>query len=382
MPNWLTINILMLSTLSLMLTGCAKQQLASQADIELEVAKQAQSTTVTVEEIIQQAIKNLENALNDELDFYAPLHITHAKENLEQAQAQLESPPKDIKNAALMSAIATNKLIEKAYENKQTITTHLKDTFASKTILDKLEMDAKYQPSYHSIKEDIKDLVKQFEAGQTKEAVHNQRDVISNMTRLEIEILLDRHLTPALKFLAKAEDINAEDYAPLSFKAAQNSIESSRHYIQTNNRNRTGIERSGKKALEAAQKAYFMAKDVKPLINMLPEETEAHINTLLNKLAEMNSKISQEALPPQPYQNAIGKISELITLLQQQNKSLSAQLAEATNQLESLKVVENTENENSTAIEIYSDPVVLSEPLNNTTEEWVEMEDEPVLSQQ
>jgi len=271
---------------ALLLSACANQQVAVSERIKLESAKAADSATFTPKQAIEDATKQLAEATEQDLDFYSPLHLSQAKESIEEAKNYLLEPPKKIKNAALMSAIAAQRFISDAHKNKATVLTTLKKTFSHQQILIELKAPKITPQLYNDVVEDISDMINYIERGKMSDVSENLSSLHGDMALVEIDTLKIINLDLADNFIEKAKDIDADDYASITFKNAKNMIKKANTYIEKNYRNRKGVVNVGEKALWAAKKAYYVAFEAQKLTQMTEEPAEKHtllVYSLLNK---------------------------------------------------------------------------------------------------
>mgnify|MGYP000152542758 CR=1 FL=1 len=275
--------------LTLLLSACASQQVAVSESIKLESAKAADSATFTPEQAIEDATKQLANAKEQGLDYYSPLHLSQASESIEEAKAYILEPPKKIKNAALMSAIAAQRFIADAHKNKATVLTTLTKVFTHQKILVELKAPDIVSEQYNDIVTDIGEMINYIERGKMSDVSENLVELKGDMALVEINTLKKVNLDLADNFLDKAKDIDADDFAAVSLKNAKNMIKKANTYIEKNYRNRKGVVNVGEKALWEAKKAYYVAQEAKKLNLMDEESAEKHtllVYTLLNNAYE------------------------------------------------------------------------------------------------
>lgn len=330
-------HIIALSLISIFLTACAKQQIADSASIHSAAIAQADKEQVDANSIIKELEEAISKAKADELDFYSPVHLDNAQDEIDKAKSFLENPSEDKPNAASASAIAAKSIIEKAYENKALVIEYLQDALANKKILDDLEVNLNFKKDYEEAMEALKELITEIETGKIKEAIQGQPDVIKEMAQLEIRFLQHKHLKRAEQFRKKAYEVNADDYAPASFKNALSVLEQSNQYIRENNRNSKGVEKAGNDAFIAMQRAYYTAIDAKLLVNMSSEKAEQHALDLINKLNHINLPLSNETLLPQSYQTALERLANKATIAQSQLHETKRLLADAQKSERALK---------------------------------------------
>ena len=132
--------------------------LIQQAKLERLTRLRSQSQ-LTPKQAIKVAEKKYTDAIQAELDIYAPLHLNQAQESLTQAQESLLNTPKDTQGAALMAAIAAQIFIDDGYTNKKTVLANLTDVLKHNTELLRLEAPTRLPADYDTIKIQLLDLM-------------------------------------------------------------------------------------------------------------------------------------------------------------------------------------------------------------------------------
>lgn len=260
---------------------------------------QAISQALNPAEAVAQAEQNLEEAVGRNMDFFAPINMKKARESIQDARQRLQSPAEKSQQQALKSAIAAEDFLARAYQNKALVETHLKNSLAHKAILDDLNAKAVLPDDYADVVDDLVDLIRQIEKDDLNDAIEDQPDVLAQMTRLEINTLLKQHMSPALSWLDKAEDIDADDYAEQTFKTAEDTIKNSDAFIRSNFRDRDGVKRAGINALLACQHAFFVAQESRRTVGLDKEEAERHALQDYGMLSRAYKKATGNELPPQ-----------------------------------------------------------------------------------
>jgi len=331
--------ILSTALIYLLLSACASKQIAVSESIQQRSAQEATKSTLTPEQAIETAEQKLLDAKAAELEFYAPLHLLQAQESITQAREYLVEPPKDIKNAALMAAIAAQNFIEDSYKNKTTVKANLKESLAHKEVLITLNTPTLLAEDYQDIMEDLLDLVKLIEKGDSAQAGRDQTSLLSDMSELEINTLKNIHLTEAEAFFEKADDIDADTYAEISFEKAAKVLEASNNFIRKNYRDRKGVKKAGEEALWATKHAYFVALESEKVIKLEAVESEKHILHIVSLLNSINQKAYGKDLEPQKLYNAT---EELIKMVSDLKKQLEASQLETKHTLNKLKTSPET----------------------------------------
>ncbi len=358
---------------SIIFTGCASKVAVSD-NITQAAAAEAEQATYSPELAIQEAETALTEAKGSDLTYFSPLHLKQATEALKDARIYLQAPPKDIKNAALMSAIAAKKYIEDAHKNKDKVTTVLAESLKQLSVLESISSQSILPEEFVDVKESLSDLIKDIEKGQVTDATNGQVSLMKEMTELEIDTLKKTHLGEAFAFLDKASENDADDYAPITYEKAEKALSGSIAYIEKNYSDREGVKEAGNVALLATKKAYYVALEAQKLLKMTEEKSEQHVLDLYGLFNKIYKEISSTDIPPQ-------KLYSMAELLTQDVATLKAELraAKATQKAPvfeqaSNEAVEQVSNEAAATTPMSTESTITKTPLadpaqDQTTEE-------------
>lgn len=369
------VTTLFIAAVCLYLNGCASSQVASSAAVQQLAAQTAEKESITPEQAITEAETLVLEARNAELGFFAPLHLSQAEESIQQAKQYLLAPPKDIKNAALMAAIAAQTFIAKGYENKKSVEGNLKLALAHKAILEQLNTPTELPEEYQDVISDMTDLIKKIEEGKVAEAIEDQNALLNTMAEVEINTLRKQHLTEANAYLEKAKDIDADDYAEVSFANAEKTLEASTNFIRSNYRDRKGVSVAGNEALTASKHAYYVALEAKKRVNLNPAEAEKHILELVAMHNQIYQRAYHHDLEPQGLQDALQKLLEMVDDLKSELLKSNTALTEQTRALSVMrnKMKSDTDNNNTaqpaqSLLPIQNDDITVISVLPGQTE--------------
>jgi len=298
--------------LTLILSACSSQQVAVSESIKIESAKAADEAKFTPQQAIEEATKQLADAKNKELNYYSPLHLSQAKQSIEEALEYLKNPPKKIKNAALMSAIAAQKFISDGYKNKETVEQMLKFAFDHQNVLKELKSPKIMKDDYEDVVEVIDEMINYIERGKLSKFTANKKPLQVAMSLVEINTLKHTNLDLAYSFMKRARKIDAEDYAERTYKKAEQTLEQANTYIEKNYRNRKGVVKVGEKALWGAKKTYYVALEAERVIQMTDEEAETHILKMYDLLNKAPKKANGVEIEPQELRNTASKLVVMV----------------------------------------------------------------------
>jgi len=350
MKYW-SIHTLTIFLTCLILSACAGKEVVNSERIQQQSVLEANNSKLTPEQSIQDAEKKYADAIKAELGIYAPIHLSQAQESITQAKDSLLEWPKDAEGIALMASIAAQYFIDDGYKNKKSAQANLKEVLTHNTELLRLEAPTRLPTDYQIIKAQLLDLIELIEKGQIADAIRGQTPLLAEMSKLELKVLINIHLSEAEALIEKADDINAEKYAPITFKKARDVFLEATTFIGKNYRNHKEVKKRAEQALWEAQHVYFVALESKKLMQLESSESEKYILNLLDNQNSISQVASSIDLAPQSLSSANTELLTMITHLKAQLKSNQQELnnARATNAIPLL----------NTKIAPYDDEVVV-----------------------
>lgn len=260
-----------------LLTACSSNKLAT-TGVEDLATQQALKSDMTPGQAVADARKSMDKAVQDNLAFYTPLHFKNAQESLsyiEQLQnGEASEDGMSTELAIITTAFKTKEFLNGGYKAKALIEQVLADSLAHKNILDELDSKKEYPKTYGKTINELTDLFKLIEQNDVEKARKEEAELLADMTSLEINTLIKRHVTPAQLVLDKAEDNDADDYAEKTFEQAEKSIEQAIAFINKNYRQRKQVSQAGKDALTAAQRALHIGQASQSMVKLNEEEAE------------------------------------------------------------------------------------------------------------
>ena len=267
--------IILTATLPLFLAACAGGQIANHEALSQKATERAGVSTMTPQQAIQSASELMSKASLDQLHFYAPLHMDAATKSYENAQSLMAK--KATNQEVLAAAFKTEATIKDAVRAKQIVETTLAASLKHKQILDDLGVQADLPKDYRSVMKDLKKLIVEVGKGNIEKASKDQPDLLADMTELEKDTLLKRHLAPAEDMLDKAEDYDADDNAPKTYELAEDTIERIEGFIKQQYRDMAAVKAAGEEAFMAAKHAYHVGVEAGGLLELSPEDAEDKI---------------------------------------------------------------------------------------------------------
>lgn len=285
---------LSLLALSLIVSGCASNNIANSGSLDAEVLAQSKNLNQTPVQVCDDASFAIIKANKEQLNIYAPLHFEQASNSFTIGQEKIKT--KDTVKKGADSCLKTIKLIENGITVKSKVTEALSDSIAAIAQLKKVDENKVFTSEIQDIIETQIDLAKDIEAEKINEAMAGQAELINDANELEIKIISHRYLRPVELMIAKAKKTNADIIAEQTFDKAQSELKSAKEFIQVNYRDQKQVALVSAEAMQAASHVYYVAKEVEKLQNLNYEEAEQKVLYFESLLEQINARFNQKVL--------------------------------------------------------------------------------------
>lgn len=281
------------ATLSLV-TACSGPAVKDSLSIQQAALEQAKSIAEQQNptEVINTTRDLQVEAQKEDLYFYSPSYMEQA----EDAMSDAESALKDNKpsHEVIAHALTAQKYFKRGLEIKQTAQTQLQLGFDALAMLRDIKTDTLLRSDYDDLIDDMKDLIILLEQGKNTEALNEQKGFLADVTDVEIKTLKKTHLDPVENAVDKAEDADAEDFAPKSLELAEKAITALEQLIEKSPKQREQIQQDSLASIRLAQHAMHVAKAVQPLLKLNVETAEAHVLSIESLMQRINKALQQD----------------------------------------------------------------------------------------
>jgi hypothetical protein len=313
-----------IACVSLVIAACSNKQLPLPDIEQIQKSKTQSELPFTPEHAIEEAEQNLVKAKKAGVGFYSPLHLKQARENITHARESLLNPPSDMKNAALMSAIAAKQYIANAYTNMKSVKVHLKKPLKNLERLKELNAEIWVPDEYESVMNSLNEAITQIEQGEVTTAKAQLPELISDLIKVEVSSLKSIHLGEAQKYLEKTLDINGDRFANQTYQAATNKITIASDFIEQYFRDNEGVQVLGQESLLAAKNAYYVALEARRITRLNASEAEAHTLELMSLINHIHRALQDKDIVPEQLTNQAEIIVSQIDQLKSEKHHQSA----------------------------------------------------------
>lgn len=290
-------NLLVVLCVALVVSGCANSRIANSDALAQAVANAAQNAERSLDEVIHDSTLALAEALNEGLEFYAPLHLDQAKSALDKAKKlnKEKAKPEDL-SQAMVEALKVEKLLQAGRQNRDKVEKLLAKALEHKAVLEELGTDKVLPKEYSKGMSMLTDVIRDVEGGLLDKVEAGQSKVLAYFNEIEADTLRVQWLSKAENMLGQAKDIDADDYAPVSFKEAERAYERADDFIGKSFRDRDGVKQVSAHAYNKAAKAYHLAQEVKKVISKNEKEIEQYMLSVQQLFDAINQHAAVDAL--------------------------------------------------------------------------------------
>lgn len=290
-------NLLAVLCVALVVSGCTNSKIANSDALARAAANAAQNAERSLDEVIHDSTLALAEALNEGLEFYAPLHLDKAKSALDKAKKlnKEKAKPEDL-SQAMVEAQKAEKLLQAARQNRDKVEKLLAKALDHKAVLEELGTDKVLPKEYSKGMSMLGDVIRDVEGGLLDKAEAGQSKVLAYFNEIEADTLRVQWLSKAENMLGQAKDVDADDYAPVSFKEAERAFERADDYIGKSFRDRQGVKDVAAHAYNKAAKAYHLGQEVKKVAGKKEKDIEQYMLSVQQLFDAINQHAAVESL--------------------------------------------------------------------------------------
>lgn len=261
-----------------LLSGCSAGKIANNDALALAAQKAAADSELSLDEALHRATLAIAEAVNEGLDFYAPLHLEQARAALESAKKIRAKDRKGVKEAeALVEAVKVEKLVAAAHLNRERVEQVLAKSLEHRAVLEELGTDRVLPKEFARGLDMLTGAIREVEAGNLDRAVASQTRLLAYFNGIEADTLRAQWLSRATSMLDQAKDAKADKFAPKSWDAARKAHRRADDFIGTRFRDREGVRRETALAYNAAAKALNIAREVEKVLGRNEKDLEQYM---------------------------------------------------------------------------------------------------------
>jgi hypothetical protein len=308
-------HLLLLTSVLVIMSGCASTSVANREQIELDALMRASSADITPIDAIRRASADYNEAIASELQFYAPSHMESASEKLQSAfKLSKTAREPDEKIAAISAAFAAKKLVADAYRNKVMVELTLSRALDHYKVLAELNTEIIHPQRYRMATTKLESLIRDIESGLLTNAKKDEASVLEYYAEVEIETLKTTYLNKAIQKLDEAESNDVDDIAEVTYDKAEAAIDFASEFIEKNYRDREGVRRVCDTAYTAVLHAYYVAQEAAKIIEVDAEDAEQYVLYVGGLLQLINEEIGIKNLMAMSPREQARSLAEAVRL--------------------------------------------------------------------
>lgn len=212
--------------------------------------------------------QQLNQAEDEELSYYSPKRLLLAQETLNNARQQSDD------QQAIDQANQISDILAQAREHKTRVQEKLATLFSQMRTLHQIHADKVHPKTYQQAEDSLASLVRRLESEPDYDTQQPSSLLTQSLVALQIDTLLSSQLGSAHKFFKRASQEDAKRYAPLTFRQAQQALLEAEQTIQQHYQDLPRVEVASKKAEHMAQRALYLSREVRSLMNLSADDAE------------------------------------------------------------------------------------------------------------
>jgi hypothetical protein len=177
----------------------------------------------------------------------------------------------------MVEALKVEKLLQAGRQNRDKVEKLLAKALDHKAVLEELGTDKVLPKEYSKGMSMLGDVIRDVEGGLLDKVEAGQSKVLAYFNEIEADTLRVQWLSKAENMLGQARDVDADDYAPVSFKEAERAFERADDFIGTSFRDRQGVKDVAAHAYNKAAKAYHLGQEVKKVAGKKEKDIEQYM---------------------------------------------------------------------------------------------------------
>ena len=299
-----------------LLSACSGPAIKDTAIIQQTALNQAQNSEQNPQEVIENTRNTQIKAQQQDLYYYSPSYMAQAE--VEMAKAEESLKQNKPASTTITHSLTAQALFDRGLATKDVVINQLKSSFDGIEMLKEINSHTLLKGDFEDIQDDIKDLILLIEQNKTSDALNEQKEVLSDITELEIQTLKVTYFSSAENALEKAEDADAEEYAAKTFESAEKALEKLELTVENQYKDRELLAQKSTATIQLAQHAEHVAKAAKPLLKLDAEKAEQHILYVESLLERVTKALNHDAITHMPLNNQSIALAQAVERLNKQ----------------------------------------------------------------
>jgi len=297
--------------------GCATTPKLTQ---EQALAQSAQLTSLE---------NRLNSAVSDGIDYLSP-------ENFKKAQAQYDTALKvamsDRTAAANQAASKGLEMLDQAEASAQQSREIFRDVLITRDRAISADAQKLYPDKFDDVESVLRSATRLVEQGKLENAKSRRPELLKGYSEVELLALKKDTVSEAEKILEKAKSLGVDDYAPKTFKLAQDELQVALSLLDANRQNREKANQHAARSIWLAERGINIT-DLAKDFERRDFEREDMVLWYQQQLDEVNAPLGLDLPFNEPNRHVIVAIQNGITSVIKENSNLSAQLDKLHNEL-------------------------------------------------
>ncbi len=243
------------------LVGCAS--LPDDKNLNNHAESFVASSKINASSLMQRAKLKIKKGKSESLDFYAPSYFKNAQDTYQEARVSYQS--KDDEKDTKIKTQLSIEYVDSGMRNKKVVLDTLKKSLKNRKILLELKSNKHFPEKFKEIQQQHLVLIQLIEQRKLDEALKGEKELLTNMRKIEVRTIDFTYLSEADAVLKKANKEGALELLPLTHQKTMDTLNDTRQFIRQNPRKPNRIAKLANLGLFSAQRLYQLSREAKRL---------------------------------------------------------------------------------------------------------------------
>ena len=252
-------SIFVILIVSCYLSGCAS--LPDDDSLNHQAATFVSKEKINSSSLMQRAKLKIKKGKSENLAFFAPSYFKNAQDSYQEALVSYQNKDEEL-DAKLKTQLSIE-YIDSGMRNKKVVLDTLKKSLNNRQILKDLKVNKHFPNEFNELRNQHIVLINLIEQRKLDEALKGEKDLLSNMRKVEVKTIDTTYLSEVDTALKQANKEGALELLPITHQKTMDTLKDTRQFIRQNPRKSKRIAKLAQAALFSTQRLYQLSREAK-----------------------------------------------------------------------------------------------------------------------
>ncbi len=217
--------------------------------------------TTTPEQAVKKVEQSIKEAREQQYSVSAPKSFENARSAYKEAKEDLKEG--DESSEILESAGQALAYLKQAKERSKIAKPVINETLSARKKALEAGAPARAEELFKETDERLVEATSEIEDGNLEKARARQKELTNSYLKAELISIKDKHIGKAAEWIKKADEQDADDMAPISFKSARQAYQRAERIIGNDRTNNAAIDKAADNANAEAYKLILVLQETK-----------------------------------------------------------------------------------------------------------------------